>query len=358
VAATDAALTYLQELHEEFNGDWLLALAAYNAGELNIARAMEKNRKAGKPTDFWSLKLKNETMGYVPSLLAVAEIVSNPAKYNITLKPIPNQPYFAIVDAGSQIDLATVSQLSGMNMNEIYTLNPGINKWATDPDGPHHLLIPLDRAEYFQQELAVLPAEERIKWQTYKIKKGDTLGHVANLYHTDINILKQVNNLKSNMLHAGNTLLIPISAQPLREYTQSQDARNVSTLKRSGDGRRLTYTIKSGDTLWDISDSYGVSVQQLCEWNGIESNSLLRPGTKLIVWSEAGIVSVVALIPTTQDQEHISYTIKEGDSLWLIAKRYGVSVTQLRQWNSLHNNVSLKPGQNLDIYTGKPPADV
>ncbi|MGH8120248.1 MAG: LysM peptidoglycan-binding domain-containing protein, partial [Gammaproteobacteria bacterium] len=342
VSATDAALTYLQELHDQFNGDWLLALAAYNAGELNIARAMEKNLKAGKPVDFWSLKLKNETLGYVPSLLAVAEIVSDPAKYNITLKPIPNQPYFAVIDAGSQIDLATVAQLSGMSMEEISILNPGINKWATDPDGPHHLLIPLERAESFNQKLAVLPEEDRTKWRTHVVNKGDTLGYIAGLYHTDINTLKQVNHLKSNRLHTGHTLLIPAATQPLHQYTLSQDARIVSNLKRSGDGQQLTYTVKSGDTLWDISSSYGVSVEQLCDWNGIDPDSTLRPGQNLVVWSRAGMVPAVAEVTTPSHQEHISYTVKEGDSLWLIARRYGVSVKQLRQWNGL-NNASLKP---------------
>jgi len=358
VAATDAALTYLQELHDEFNGDWLLALAAYNAGEVNIARAMEKNSKAGKPTDFWSLKLKNETMGYVPSLLAVAEIVSDPAKYNITLKPIPNQPYFAIIDAGSQIDLATVAQLSGMSMDEIYTLNPGVNKWATDPDGPHHLLIPLDRVESFRQKLAALPVEERSKWKTYEVKKGDSIGHIANLYHMDISMLKQVNNLKGNALHVGTTLIIPASMEPLHQYTLSEDARNVGNLNRSGDGQRLTYIIKAGDTLWDISSNYGVSVRQLCDWNGLETNSVLRPGKQLVVWSGAAIVPVVAQVDVSADQKHISYTVQEGDSLWQIARRYGVSVKQIQEWNSLHNNAGLRPGQSLDIYTGKPPADV
>jgi membrane-bound lytic murein transglycosylase D len=357
VAATDAALTYLQELHDEFNGDWLLALAAYNAGELNIARAMEKNSKAGKPTDFWSLKLKSETMGYVPSLLAVAEIVSDPAKYNITLQPISNQPYFGIIDTGSQIDLATVAQLSGLSMDEIYTLNPGINKWATDPDGPHYLLIPIDKVETFQQKLAALPVEERARWKTYKVRKGDSIGHIANMYHMDISMLQRVNNLDGKMLHVGNELLIPASMEPLHQYTLSEDVRNVGKLQQSGDGRRLTYTIKSGDTLWDISNNYGVSVTQLCDWNGLSPNSVLRPGKQLVVWSTAGMVPVVAQFDTHEDQKHISYTVQEGDSLWQIARRYGVSVEQLQQWNSL-SNASLRPGQSLDIYTGKPPADV
>jgi membrane-bound lytic murein transglycosylase D len=358
VAATDAALTYLQELHDEFNGDWLLALAAYNCGELNIARAIETNSKAGKPTDFWSLKLKNETMGYVPSLLAVAEIVSDPAKYNITLKPIPNQPYFAVIDVGSQIDLATVAQLSGMSMDDIYTLNPGVNKWATDPDGPHHLLIPLDRVESFREKLAALPVEERAKWKTHEVKKGDSIGHIANLYHMDISMLKQVNNLKGNRLHAGTMLLIPASMEPLHQYTLSEDARNVDSLKRSGDGQRLTYTIKAGDTLWDISSNYGITVRQLCDWNGLETNSVLRPSRQLVVWAGAEVVPVVAQVATPEDQKHISYKVQEGDSLWQIARRYGVSVKQIQEWNSLHNKAGLRPGQSLDIYTGKPPADV
>jgi membrane-bound lytic murein transglycosylase D len=138
----------------------------------------------------------------------------------------------------------------------------------------------------------------------------------------------------------------------------SEDARNVGNLNRSGDGQRLTYIIKAGDTLWDISSNYGVSVRQLCDWNGLETNSVLRPGKQLVVWSGAAIVPVVAQVDVSADQKHISYTVQEGDSLWQIARRYGVSVKQIQEWNSLHNNAGLRPGQSLDIYTGKPPADV
>jgi len=111
VTATDAALNYLQKLHQEFNGDWLLALAAYNSGEGNVGKAIRRNNKAGKPTDFFSLRLPRETRGYVPSLLAVAEIVSNPGKYKITLKPIANTRYFKQVDINSQIDLASKNSI-------------------------------------------------------------------------------------------------------------------------------------------------------------------------------------------------------------------------------------------------------
>ncbi len=362
IAATDAALNYLQKLEKEFNGDWLLALASYNTGERKVARAIKTNIKKGKPTDFWSLRLPRETRGYVPSLVAIAEIVSDPDKYHVTLNHIPNQPYFDVVDAGAQIDLATVSELTGMTMDEIYTLNPGINKWATDPKGPHQLLIPLKRAEEFRQKLATLPEEERIKWQLYEVKQGDTLGRIAYVNRTDLKTLKQINKLRSNTIHIGQNLMIPTSKKPLKEYTLSYDSRMYSGLKRTGDGTRLIYTIRRGDTLWDISRDYGVTVNQLCAWNGIHSRSILRPGKELIVWSKNATV-VKAIPVSTQTAEprgkskYINYTVKSGDSLWLIARRHGVSVNELQKWNSLNKKTLLKPGQSLDIYIGQPPAD-
>jgi membrane-bound lytic murein transglycosylase D len=299
-------------------------------------------------------------MGYVPSLMAVAEIVANPQKYNLTLKSIPNEPYFDIVDTGSQIDLATVSQLTGMSMEEIYILNPGFNKWATDPDGPHHLLIPVNRSAHFKQQLAALPQEERMKWQMVEIRNGDTLGAIANRHRTDVITIKSINNLKSNNIRAGRTLLIPVSRQPLEQYTLSQNARSFSNLKRSGDGQSMTYTIKRGDNLWDISQRYGVTVEQLCAWNGLTKKSVLRPGKTLTLWSseKAEVMPVVAHTVAPEKQGHITYTVKQGDSLWLIARRHGVSVDQLQKWNSLNKRSTLRPGQSLDIYTGTPPADV
>ena len=236
VAATNAALNYLQKLHQEFNGDWLLALAAYNSGEGNVGKAIRRNKKAGKPTDFFSLRLPRETRGYVPSLLAVAEIVSNPGKYKITLKPIANTRYFKQVDINSQIDLATAGELSELSIEELYTLNPGFNRWATDPNGPHRLLIPVDKATAFENKLATLSSDERIKWQQHKIKKGESLSRIAARYRTDVSTLKQVNRLRGNTIRAGDSLLIPTAQKPLKHYSLSLDSRRYRGLKRSGDG--------------------------------------------------------------------------------------------------------------------------
>jgi len=361
VAATDAALNYLQKLHNEFNGDWLLALAAYNSGEGNVARAIRRNEKAGKPIDFFSLKLPRETRGYVPSLLAVAEIVANPEKYNVTIQAIENGQYFEQVDIISQIDLATAAELSELSIEELYTLNPGFNRWATDPKGPHRLLIPVEKAPAFEIKLASLSSDDRIKWQQHKIQKGESLGRIATRYRTDVATLKQINRLKGNTIRTGHSLLIPTAQKPLKDYSLSLDNRRYKGLKRSGDGQRYVYTIKRGDNLWDIGRHYGISVKQLCAWNDISSKSILRPGKKLEIWVEeetdktATAVHVVANKTSDGNSQHISYQVLEGDSLWLISQRFGVSVKQIKKWNNLAKTSYIKPGQLLDIYTGAPP---
>ncbi|MFB3100020.1 MAG: LysM peptidoglycan-binding domain-containing protein [Gammaproteobacteria bacterium] len=363
VAATGAALNYLQKLHQEFNGDWLLALAAYNSGEGNVSKAIKRNKKAGKPTDFFSLRLPRETRGYVPSLLAVAEIVSNPGKYKITLKPITNIRYFKQVDINGQIDLATAGELSELSIEELYTLNPGFNRWATDPEGPHRLLIPVDKVTAFENKLATLSFDDRIKWQQHKIKKGESLGLIATKYRTDVSTLKQVNRLRSNTIRTGHSLLIPTAQKPLKHYSLSLDSRRYKGLKRSGDGQRYVYTIKRGDNLWDIGRHYGISVKQLCAWNGLSSRSILRPGKKLEIWVEeetdktAKVVHVVSNKTSDGNPQLVSYTVLDGDSLWLISQRFGVSIKQIKKWNSLAKNRYIKPGQVLDIYLGTPPKD-
>ena len=149
----------------------------------------------------------------------------------------------------------------------------------------------------------------------------------------------------------------------MKHYSLSLDNRRYKGLKRSGDGQRYVYTIKRGDNLWDIGRHYGISVKQLCAWNDISSKSILRPGKKLEIWVEeetdktAKAVQVVANKTSDGNAQHISYQVLEGDSLWLISQRFGVSVNQIKNWNNLANKRYIKPGQLLDIYTGTPPKD-
>jgi len=180
-ASTKAALKYLQQLNKEFKGDWLHALAAYNSGSGTVRRAIRKNKKRGRPTDYWNLKLPKETQAYVPKLLALKRIIENPEKFDITLRCVEDLPFFELVDTGSQIDLAMAADLAKVDLETIYKLNPGYNRWATDPYGPHKLLIPVDKADPFKQALADMPKSQRIKWKRHKIKTGETLSHIAEL---------------------------------------------------------------------------------------------------------------------------------------------------------------------------------
>ncbi len=351
VAATRGALDYLEKLNREFDGDWLLALAAYNTGERNVARAIRRNRNAGKKTDFFSLRLPRETKGYVPSLLAVAELVANPEQHGITWQPVADQPYFAQVDTGEQIDLAVAAQLAGIKMDDLYTLNPGFNRWATDPRGPHRLLLPVGKETSFLEKLAGLTPQERINWQSHEIKRGETLAGIAARYRTSVASLKSINNLRSDIIRQGVSLRVPVPKQALKHYTLSVDGRRRRGLKDTGDGNQFIYTVKRGDTLWDIGRHYGVSVKQLTGWNGISQRRILRPGQKLNLWlANDGKISEAKTDKPANDPFH--YTVKKGDSLWLIAKKFNVTVKQLLAWNNLRKNKILYPNQKIMVYQG------
>jgi membrane-bound lytic murein transglycosylase D len=184
IEATRAALDYLQALHDEFNGDWLLAIAAYNCGEMAVTRAMEKNQRAGRPTDFWHLKLPAETRGYVPELLAMRRLVANPGRYGLEFSHILNEPYFVPIATGGQIDLEVVAKIAGISTEDLYTLNPAFHRWATDPTGPHRLLVPVDAAEGLEQTLAQLTPDQRMRIEHYTVQRSDSVATIARHFLT------------------------------------------------------------------------------------------------------------------------------------------------------------------------------
>jgi len=246
-----------------------------------------------------------------------------------------------------------VSKLSGLSIDEIYTLNPGFNRWATDPAGPHRLLIPVDKAADFKQKIATLPKSERIKWQKHKIRRGESLSHIASRYQTSVSALKQINRLKRNMIREGRSLLIPTAKKSKKYYSLSADARKFKGLKTTGDGKRYIYSVKRGDNLWDIGRHYGISVNQLTRWNGISKKSLLRLGQKLTVWVKddeskkaTALITTVARSTSTKGNPYI---VKQGDSLWLIARKFDIHVADLLKWNNIKKGKHLQPGQSLVV---------
>jgi membrane-bound lytic murein transglycosylase D len=352
-ASTRAALDYLEKLHQEFNGDWMLALAAYNAGEGNVGKAIKRNQRANKPTDFFSLKLPKETRMYVPRLLAVAEIVKDSHKHNIKLAPVPNQPYFEKVDIDGQIDLALAAEMADIPLENLYRLNPGFNQWATSPSGPHYLLLPVDKVDGFNEKLAALPEEKRMRWVRHKIKAGETIGGIAQRYHTTVALLRRTNNLSGNTIRAGKHLTVPVASKRLTRYSLSADERRTAKQHTPRKGTKLIYVTRRGDTLWDIASSHGVSVRQLASWNGMAPRDTLRENQKLVIWTRAGKqVASVSTMPRSssrQTMQTVRYTVRKGDSLSRIAAKFRVTIAQLRQWNSLSRVAYLQPGQKLKL---------
>ncbi len=355
-ASTDAALEYLASLHDRFNGDWLHAIAAYNCGEGNVAKAIRRNRRAGKPTSFWHLKLPRETRSYVPRLIAVANTIGTPEAYRLSLPSVANEPYLGPVDVNSQIDMALAADLAGVSLEELYRLNPGFNRWATDPAGPHTLLLPLEKHEAFVKGLESLPPEKRIQWERHRIRSGETLSRIALRYHTTVDVLKQINGIRGSRIRAGHSLIVPVATKSIKEYSLSADSRLRAVQAQRRRGSRTTYVVRPGDSLWHIARRYRVSTKQLARWNGMAPRDTLHPGQKLAIWQKPGLKKTVLTAQTSspavtgETRRRIRYTVKHGESLWRISRRFNVSVGSLRKWNGLKKGQYLQPGQRLKVY--------
>jgi membrane-bound lytic murein transglycosylase D len=284
MASTQAALDYLEKLYNEFDGDWHLALAAYNAGEGKINRMQGYNRARGKPTDFQSLKLKRETVNYVPKLVAMANIVADPEKYGVQLADIPNHPYFARVETNAQIDLGVVAKLVDLPIADLQVINPGYTRWATDPDGPHHLLVPADKKEALEQGLSSLAKEDRIQYRHHAVARGDTLSAVANRYGVTPEAIRTANGMHGNLLRAGQDLLIPVSSRTLNPVVASAAKPVTVAAHPKPNGELVIHHVRAGDTLWSIARRYNVLVDHIRKWNLLEAGDVLRLGQRLRIW--------------------------------------------------------------------------
>ncbi|MGO4892493.1 LysM peptidoglycan-binding domain-containing protein [Flavobacterium sp. W21_SRS_FM6] len=347
LASTRGAIAYLTYLNTMFDGNWLHALAAYNSGEGRVMAAIKRNKKANKSTEFWALDLPRETRAYVPKLLALADILKNSEKYNFVWPEIENQALTQAVDVGSQIDLALAAQMAGLTVKELHALNPGYNRWATDPDGPFELLLPIDKVSQFQQALAKTDSKERLNWVRHKVKGGDSLLKLADKYHTTVDIIAQVNELKGNMIRQGDYLVIPVALKSLDSYSLSQDQRLVATQSKKHSGAfKLSHEVKSGDTMWDISRKYKVNLRSLAKWNGMAPTDPLIPGKNLVVWVD----KVTDSQSNNAIMRSLTYTVRSGDSLARIADKFKVSIKDIQQWNKINAKKYLQPGQRLKIY--------
>ncbi len=343
VESTRAALDYLQSLHDEFNGDWLLAIAAYNCGEAAIERAVEMNQAAGKPIDFWSLKLPKETKAYVPKLLAMKRLVSDPESLGLVISKIPNQPYFARVDTHGQIDMKVAAEIAGVTPEEVYELNPAYHRWATDPSGPNWLLLPVDGAQVFTQNISQLSDDERMRTTHYTVRHGDSVVSVARRFKTTVNVVRELNDLPTGPLEVGADLRVPTANVELPPKVVLAAARVDGRVRFARRPHVHFVRAGAGDSLWAIARRAGIDVNTLASMNGMQPGDTLKAGQriKLSTRSRSSGGSASAA-------RRVTYTVRAGDTLAQIAKLFQVSVSEILAWNGMASH-SLVPGQKLTI---------
>jgi membrane-bound lytic murein transglycosylase D len=348
IESTRAAYDFLTQLQARF-GSWELALAAYNAGPGAVQRAINRNVADGLPTDFWSLRLPSETMSYVPRFLAMAQIINSPESLGLKLRPLIDQPYFRVVSTSGQIDISAAASLAGVSLKEMYQLNPGFSRWATDPEGPHRLLIPAFLPSDFEKQISSLPAPENVVVEHYKVKRGDTLSRVAKRFSIAPSELKRLNGLKSSTLKAGATLVISQPRTGNAEFARVQNelfgkSRSVAAAQRTVS----RYKVRRGDTLSTIARKHGLSTKQLANLNGLRGKTHVRLGQVLKVTTSAKRTQTASRSSGRRSTKRISYAVRKGDTLFSISKRYNVTVEQIRDWNNAHH--SIRPGQGLVLH--------
>jgi membrane-bound lytic murein transglycosylase D len=348
IESTRAALDYLQALHDQFDGDWLLAIAAYNVGENTVQRELDFNRAHGKPTDFWHLKLPAETRAYVPKLLAMKRLMAEPERYGLEFAAIPNEPYFAVIDTSSQIDLKIAAQLAGTGFDELVAINPGFNRWATDPDGPHRLLVPIDNADGFEAALKTLSPDERVRYAVHEVTRRDTLATIAKQYGVSGTVIAKINDLKGGKVAPGESLKIPEISSALPDKVLLAASR-VDRPQSSGGPhgqRQIVYRVRAGETLSSIARRHGMPVSTLARLNNIGTDDALVKGQRLVIKASAR---------RFRDEgagggRRVLYTVRQGDTVYSISRQFQVSVLKLKSWNGLNQHHQIRSGQRLVMY--------
>jgi membrane-bound lytic murein transglycosylase D len=348
IESTRAALDYLQALHDQFDGDWLLAIAAYNVGENTVQRELDYNRAHGKPTDFWHLKLPAETRAYVPKLLAMKRLMAEPERYGLEFAVIPNEPYFAVIDTNSQIDLKIAAQLAGTAYDELVALNPGYNRWATDPDGPHRMLVPIDNADGFETALQTLLPDDRVRFAVHEVARRETLAMIAKQYGVSAAVITKINELKGGKVTAGESLKIPEISGELTDKVLLAASR-VDRPQSDLGGRRLrqiVYRVRAGETLSSIARQHGIPVSTLARLNNLGTADSLVKGQRLVIKASARRYRDEGGEPGRR----VLYTVRRGDTVYSISRQFQVTVPKLKSWNGLNQNHQIRAGQRLVMY--------
>ena len=331
LASTEAALKFLSYLHQKFDEDWLLAMAAYNTGPTRVNRAIKKNKTQDKGIRFWDLDLPKETTAYVPKLLVLCELINNPKSFEVNLPSIANRPYFQRVKIPGQLDLMQAADLAGLKPETIYELNPGFNQWATDPSGPHYLLLPIGVSDRFITQLESLDENDLVRWDRYKIRRGDSLSRIASRYKIEVAVLKEINGMDDDLIIAGKEIMVPRGSA----WADKQSPREQ------------LYIVLKGDTLWNISRKFKVSIEDLVLWNELNLEKPLQINQEIKIFSR--YERIRQDLPS-RELRTMLYPVKSGDTISRIASKFEISPQKIQEWNEIEDVSKIFPGQVLKLF--------
>jgi len=323
--SSKAAVKYLAYLHNRFNKEITYTLAAYNGGPTLLEKRIKLNRKAGKPTDYKNLKLPKQTQEYVPKFKAILAIVLNAEKYGINLPDFPNKQVLGTIELDGQVEILTFSEFAGLKPEFVYKLNAGYTKWASPPGDKTTFNIPIELEAILNLKKNKFIQTNQINWVTHTVSKGDSLWKIAEEFDTEVNVLKKVNYLSSNVLSLDQELLIPLSNDQNQTFIPYQ-----------------AHIISEGDTLWNLGIQYNISPAEIAKTNGLRIDSPLRIGKELNI----GDKNIYRTI--NSKKRTILYSVKQGDSLYRIADIFNIEISDIKKINALPNN-EIKPGQVLKI---------
>jgi len=346
-----------------------------------VARAVQRNAAAGLPTDFWHLRLPTETRGYVPSLLAMARLVRNPENYGLDFEPIPNKPYFARVEVGGQIDLRVAAAILNVSDEEMHALNPAFNRWATDPEGPYHLLVPAAAARPFAEIVAGLTPEQRLPVEHHTLAAKETLASVAKSRNLPLAVVQQLNGSAKFSANPGDEILLPstLVTAPLRAglVIEGETDKAGNPIKHNSAVQR--HVVRRGETLASIAKQNHLELANLAKMNGLKPQAALKPGRQLVVNAgnepapaPATVDAVTSPNPaaghpgravgrnsskthtasTQASVREIRYQVKHGDTLHGLTKKFSVTAEQLKAWNRIGKTLNV--GETIVV---KVPAD-
>ncbi|NIM19801.1 MAG: LysM peptidoglycan-binding domain-containing protein [Candidatus Latescibacteria bacterium] len=366
VAASYAAGNYLKDLYSIWDS-WFLAMAAYNAGEYRVARAVARHRTK----NFWKLRLPKQTQRYVPKFLAALYIAREPEKYGFKVPDV--EPIsFDLVPVKDATDINLIAESCGVSVETIKSLNPALLRWCTPPKTELLVKVPEGSGQSCETALASIPAEKRVTWRRHTIRRGETLSLIARKYRTTVTTLKRLNGIRnSHFIREGRTLIVPLmgayaevaSSKP--QYKSKRRSINKKALESYAKSyappkgyKSVIYRVKDGDTLGEIAENFRTSARKLRRWNNLSYRSYIHPGQKLVVYvpesfdlARAPVLESVR--PMGKNYVRSRYVVKKGDTLYAISKRFNVRVSDLLMWNGKSRSSVIYPGEVLEIWTAK-----